>query len=350
MAAHRVLAELLLLITLRTSLDPARAHAILRFAFGVTLAFVACELVGWIPTFLAPVLVAVLLVNVPGRPPPKVALGLILIVAATALVALLLAAFLRGAPAILFGTAALVVFRALNTIAQGRPRTAPLLLLICVTTIPVVALESQSAASAFAYALVRAMCLAILVVWIVYLLWPRMAPPRPGANATPVSHAAALRSALLGTAILAPLMLAHLMFGLAHALPVLIATVMIVASLDFHRGRGQALALVIGNLAGGFASLVLFLLLTLQPSVVTLTLLILAAALAFAWRITAADPMAAVVLVAFNAMLIVFSASLLSDQGTFAIWVTRLTQFLIAGAFSIGMMTLLWPRKEEAQP
>jgi hypothetical protein len=225
-----------------------------------------------------------------------------------------------------------------------------MLLLICVTAIPVVALESQSAASSFAFALVRSMCFAIVIVWIAHLLWPRVTPPRPAYKAIPLSRDGALKSALLGTAVLTPLILVHLMFGLADALPVLIATVMIVVNLDLHRGRRQAVALVIANFAGGIASLVLFLLLVLHPSLVTLTLLMLLASLAFAWRITAADPMAAVVLVAFNATLIVFSSSLLSDQGTFDIWLTRLTQFFIAGAFAIGMMALLWPRIGQPAP
>ena len=29
--------------------------------------------------------------------------------------------------------------------------------------------------------------------------------------------------------------------------------------------------------------------------------------------------------------------------GTLSVWVTRLTQFVVAGAFAVGMMTLLWP-------
>ena len=322
----------------------------LRFAFGVTIAFVACELLQWTPTFLAPVLVAVVLVNVPVRPPLKVGVGLIVIVAAASVIALVVCAALRGAPAILFGAAAFVVFLALYAIAQGRPRVAPILLLICVTAIPVVALESQSAASAFAYALVRAMSFAVLVVWIAYLLWPKITPPRPAASVVPLSPDVALNSALLGTAILTPLMLVYLMFGFADALPVLVASAMIVANLDFHSSRKQAVAMAIGNTAGGIASLALFLLLVLNPSVVTLTLILLVASLAFGWRITAGDPMAAVVLVAFNAMIIVFSSSLLSDNGTFSIWVTRLTQFLIAGAFAIGMMALLWPRNEKPAP
>ena len=63
---------------------------------------------------------------------------------------------------------------------------------------------------------------------------------------------------MIGTAGLTPLMLVYPLFGLANALPVLVATSMIVANLDFHGGKRQAVALVLGNVAGGFASVVLF--------------------------------------------------------------------------------------------
>jgi hypothetical protein len=334
----------------RSASDIARTHAVLRFAFGVTFAFVAAELLQWLPTFLPAVLVGVVLVNVPTRPPLKVALGLIVVVAVSALIAVVLCGVLRGAPAILFGFTALVVFYALLAIAKGSPMIAPLMMLICITAIPVVALESQYAAASFAYALVRAICFAVVVVWICYLIWPQVAPPRAAIKPPPLSQMMAFKFALLGTAILAPLMLVFLMFGLANALPVLIATVMIVTSLDFNKGRMQAVGLAVGNFAGGLVSLALFLLLVIHPSVISLTLLVLLAALLFGWQITSPHPLAPIAVVAFNATLIVFSSSLLTDTGTFSIWITRVTQFLLAGAFAIGMMVLLWPRSLESTP
>lgn len=331
----------------RQALDTARSHATLRFAFGVTVAFIVSELMQWVPTFLAPALVAVLLVNVPIRPPLKLAVALIAIVAATALIALLLSTALLPTPPLLFGAAAFVVFRTLYAVAAGRPRVAPLFLLICVTTLPVVALESPWIAGSFAYALVRATCFAILVVWTAHLLWPRTRPPRPAASPVPLPPDARLKSALLGTAVLTPLMLLYLMFGLVNALPVIVATTMIVMNLDFRQGRMQALALVIGNVGGGLVALVLFIFLTMQPSIISLTLITALTALAYGWRSSAGDAMAPVFVVACNATFIVFSSSLMSDTGTFDFWITRLTQFVIAGAFAIGMMALLWPIKEQ---
>ncbi len=329
----------------RAAFDPARTHFVLRFVFGVTLALVVQELVQWLPTFLAPALVAVLLANVPVRPPPKLAIGFLLIVAVSALIAVLLSNALLRSPLILFGVAAVVVLRALYSIAQGRPRVPPLLLLICVTAIPVVALDSAWIAGAFAFSLVRATALAIVIVWIAHLLWPRVKPPRAAAIPEPLSLEMQLKSALLGTAILAPLMLVYLMFGLTSGLPVLVATTMIIVNLDFRRSRLQAVALVAGNVAGGIVALVLYLLLAMQPSLLSLTGLTALTALVFGWRISRGDPFAPVFLVACNATLIVFTSSLLTDQGTFDVWLTRLTHFVLAGAFTIGMMTLLWPAK-----
>lgn len=334
----------------QAALDPARSHAALRFAFGVTVAFVASELLQWTPTFLAPALAAVLLANVPVRPPLKLAAALIAIVAAAALIALLLSTALLRSPLILFGVAAVVVFRTLYAIAEGRSRVAALFLLICVTAIPVVALESPWVAADFAYALVRATCFAIVIVWTSHLLWPRVRPRRPAAKVEPLPPDSRLKSALLGTAVLTPLMLLYLMFGLADALPVLIATTMIVMNLDFRSGRMQAVALVAGNVAGGIGALAVFVLLATQPSIVSLTLLVALTALAFGWRISAGDRMAPVVLVACNATLIVLSSSLMSDEGTLAVWVTRLAQFVIAGAFAVGMMVLMWPRRAPQIP
>ena len=326
----------------------ARAHAVMRLAFGVTLAFVIAELAEWTPTFLPPVFVAVLLSNIPVRPPPKIGFGFIILVGGSALLAVLLCGALRGAPIILFGITAFIVFRALYALGQGAGALGPLMLMLCVTAVPVVSLQSAYVGGQFAFAMARAAFAAVMVVWVVYLFWPKVAAPKVAAKPTALPPALALRSALLGTAIVAPLMLAYLMFGLAEALPALIATVMIVSSLNLQGGRKQAVGLALANFAGGLASLALVMMLVLNPSLGTFALAVLAAGLAFGWRITRGDPMAALAVVAFNACLIVFSSSIGSDSGTFSIWLTRLMHFLIAGAFAVGMMALLWPRETPA--
>jgi hypothetical protein len=139
-------------------------------------------------------------------------------------------------------------------------------------------------------------------------------------------------------------MLAYLMLGLYTAIPAMVGTVLIVASLDFQLGRKQAFLNVVANFAGGVSSLIVLALLAIHPTLATFTLLLLASGLLFGWRISHGDPMAQMLVVACNGYLIVFGSSLHSDAGTFSVWLTRVSLFFFAGLFTIGMMALLWPR------
>ena len=51
------------------SVSAARLHTFVRFSTGVTVAFILSEAMGWAPTFLAPVLFAVLVTSLPFSPP-----------------------------------------------------------------------------------------------------------------------------------------------------------------------------------------------------------------------------------------------------------------------------------------
>ena len=57
----------------------AQFHAVLRFAVGTAVAFVLCEAMGWLPTFLAPLLAATLLGNLPIALSPKAGIALIMV-------------------------------------------------------------------------------------------------------------------------------------------------------------------------------------------------------------------------------------------------------------------------------
>jgi hypothetical protein len=325
-------------------MDSAHTHAVLRFAFGVTLAFVVAELMEWTPPFLSPVLTCVVLANIPVRPPLKVAIGFSLVIGASAFLGLVLSYAFRGAPHILFGASTLIVFLALHALAKGASPLAPLFILVCVTAIPVVGMQSLVVAQHFAVAFASGACFAIFMAWVSWLLFPAAPPPRAAPPATPLPPEVAVRSALLGTAILAPLMLAYLMMGLYNALPVMIGTVMIIATLDFHLGRKQAVMRVIANFAGGVSSVVMLVLLAVHPALATFTLLVLASALMFGRWIARGDALAKLVVVAFNGYLIVFGTSVHSDAGTLSVWLTRVGYFFLAGVFTIGMMALIWPR------
>ena len=329
--------------------EDARLHATLRFAASVTAAFVLCEFLQWPPSFLAPVLTAVLLSNLPMRPPLKMTLALIVIMTAAALFAFAAASLLRGTPIVLFGLIALCMFLAFHATASGRPALPSLLLLICLATIPVVVMIAPAQAGILPLALIRGIALALLMIWLAYALWPRT-PVAARAPAASPGAATPLAMALLSTAVVMPLMLAYLLLGLADALPVIVATVMLVVNFDLQRSRLQAFAMIVGNFAGGLLGLLMHTALLTTPSLPFLALLLFLVLLGFGRRIVAGGPAAAVALIACNAMLIIFGSAIASGPASLSLWLTRLLQFALAGAFAVGMMNLIWYRTAAARP
>lgn len=322
--------------------EQARLHAALRFAVGVSAAFVLCEFMQWWPSFLAPVLMAALLANLPMRPPMKMALGLVAVMSFAALFAFVLASLLRGTPTVLFGAISLCMLLCFHAMLGGKPRLPLLLMLICLATIPVVAMIAPAQAGILPIALIRGMVIALLVIQLVHLAWPVMAAPAPAEPAARVVDL--LGMALVSTAVVVPLMLVYLLFGLADALPVLVATVLLVVNFDLQRSHAHASAMIVGNLLGGLLGLLMHAVLLTTPTLPFLAVLLFLVLLGFGRRIAAGGPAAAIALLACNAMLIIFSLAIASGPGSLAVWLTRLFQFVLAGAFAIGMMTLFWDR------
>jgi hypothetical protein len=235
-------------------------------------------------------------------------------------------------------------------LAGGSP-LPPLLMLICLATIPVVTMIAPAYANLLPLALIRGIVVALLVIALMHVLWPAVVPPAP-APAPPPRMASTLTLALLATAVILPLMLVYLLFGLADVLPVMIASVMLVANFDPRRGRMHALAMIVGNCIGGALGMGLHAVLTTLPTLWFLAGLLFVVTLGFGARIAAGGPSVPVMVLACNAMLIIFGSSIASGPGSLSLWLSRLFQFTLAGAFAVGMMELAWlsiPRAR-AQP
>jgi len=324
--------------------DDARLHATLRFAAGTTAAFVICEFLQWSPSFLAPVLAGVLLANLPMRPPLKLGVVLVLMMAAASLSVFAMASLLRGTPFVLFGAIGLCLFLAFLALVSGRQALPFIFLLLCLTTIPVLVMVAPAQAGSMPTALIRGIALALVVIWVVYLAWPCKPPPKPVPDAAAPSIATPETRALLSTAVLMPVMLVYLLFGLADVLAVMVGTMILVINFDLESGRAQAWARIVANLVGGLLGLLLHAVLLTTPSLPFMALLMFPVLLGFGRRIAAGGAAAQNAVVACNGMLIIFSSAIASGPSSLSLWLVRLFQFALAGAFAVGMMHLLWYR------
>ena len=325
--------------------DPAalvRRDAILRLAVGVTLAFTLSELLGWAPTFIAPVLFTVLATALPAAPPLRTGLMLVVVMAVVAGVAFVTPSLLRGAPIVMVGVLGLLVFLAFVATAQQRATLPALLLLLCISTIPIVVMVAPAHGGLLPAAMVRSMAVAVVVLWLVFAVWPRTAP-RPPSAAAPVESP--VKTALAGTVIVMPIMLVYLMFGLTDALPVLVTTVLLVVTFDIRQGAMQGLAMMLGNLLGGLTGVIVYLLLGVAPSLLLLALLTFLTATMFALRISQGGPAASVAVITSNSFLIILSSAIAAGADNSGIWLTRLFQFALACTFAVGMMVVIWGRR-----
>ncbi len=324
-----------------SSATTIRLHGVLRFAAAVTAAFVIGEVMHWWPSFLAAVLVAVLLASLPVRPTPRMALGLVVVMTVVAWVPYLLASLLRGMPIVLFGLTLLGMFLAFLGLLLGRARLPAMLLLICLAVIPVVVLTAPAQAAVLPWALIRGMALAVVLMLGVHALWPALPAPSapPPAGSLPGSP---LALAIVSTLVLLPVLLVYLLLGLVDALPVIVTTVMLVINFETQRSARHALALVLGNLAGGLPGWCLHLALLSTPNLLFLSLLLLLVMIGFGRWISAGGAVGAVALVACNAALIIFGTALATGPTSAMVWLIRLTQFALAGAVTLTLMHLLW--------
>jgi hypothetical protein len=325
--------------------EAARLHFVLRFSFGTTAAFIACELMGWQPSALAPVLTGVLLSSLPVSPPPKVGFVLTIVMALSAWFSFFLTTYLSQTPQLLFGIIGLILFLIFAGLAQAKAQLPLTLLLICITVVPVITLTLSEFAGIFPGLLVRSMALAIIFTWIAYAIWPLPSPKSPDPPAAP-SEAPA-KVALIGTVIVLPLMLVYLLYGWTDAIPVLLTTALIVAKMEEERGAASAEAKLLGNFLAGFIAVAAYYLLAIAPSLATLALITFIIGFGFALQIVKGGVRGGNALIAYNATMVILGLALLKGPANSGTWGARVVQFTIACTFAVGMMRLLWPRERQ---
>jgi hypothetical protein len=273
-------------------------------------------------------------------------LVLVIVMAVAAWSAFFLTMWLDQAPHLLFGLIALIMFAAFAGLAQAKAKIPLTLLLICFTVTPVFSLTISEYSGVLPALLVRAMILAVIATWSAVAIWPS---PSPAARAGPAPPAdRPLLIAALGTAIVLPLMLAFMLFGITDAMPVLLTTVLIVANMDQERGAASAWPKLAANFLGGFVAVAAYYVLAIAPSLAALALISFLVAFGFALTIAKGGIVGGNALLGYNAAMIILGLALLKGPANSGTWGSRVVQFALACTFAVGMMALLWPSKRRS--
>jgi len=339
----------------------ARHRAALRLAFAATLALVWGTMAGEPLPGLTAVLAAQILVGLPRPPRLGQAAALVLVVAATGGAAYAVAAAFADRLVILTAALGLLFFVgfALRERAAGRPSLPATMLLNATAVVPVLTFQADILGAGVVGTLVGAAVRAVLVVWLLYALFP--APQQEAATGTPADaapatgmpvteHGSAART-LAKVAIVLPAQIFYLAEPTALAFPALLGLVTFLTAQDPAAGRAQLLILLLGNLVGSVAAVAASAVLEVGPPLPALMLMTLLGSLEFAgWIMTAGRrPGGAVALTGLVTFLMLFG--LVASPVPFDVPVLdRITDIGVLSLYTVGATALLLPPPDPRWP
>lgn len=314
-----------------------RTHRpVLRYAIGAMVLVAVAMGFGWPLAQLLPVLSLSFLA--PGGKPPALKGGVffVLSIVVACLVGLTLAYSFLPMPPIHILITFLLLFHIFY--AQG-PIFNPLVkvwLLIAVLLIPNIALQSGLLTMLVAYSLVWNAACAVLVVWVIYLIFPS-APENQATPATPPKTADLPNdrhrfiTALTSTLVIMPVYLIFYFANIPNALLILVFTAILSMQPGFAKDWKMGKALIIGNTIGGLAAILVFEVLTIIPVYGFLLLLILLAGLIFGQYVFDQSPVAPLYGMAFSTFLLIICSVTASDSegAGGAVW-SRVLQIMVA--------------------
>lgn len=319
--------------------DNARErHALaFRIAFAAAVGLTLGELLGWDFPFLPPMLAVQLL---SGRGPIGVKQGLafVAVMVVACVFAVLVAQVFIDSPFVLLLVVSLVTFLAF--LARGQAAGVAATFLITTAVVPLLAGESMSVAYGFIHSLIAGSALAVLLTFAAHAFFPmRVQAEPPSALAHDERDSVAL--ALANTAVLMSLVI-YFMLTPSPVSIVLVLTVISILRQPAELGGGTAVGLILGNLVGGLAATVAYLLITLLPSPAFLLLVVLLVGLIFGDRTARggeSGPIYTAGLMTFLILLGLGLSPLPQDSGT--LFVARVFDVMVGAVYAISIANLL---------
>ncbi len=322
--------------------DRARRHAIYRLAFGVAGCLIVADGLGWTLPFLAPILAMMLLAST--VQPPRLLQGFVVflvIVIATIVVSMVSNALVENPVAFVL-VISLMIFLTFFAHWRGAPPIVTLLTQLAMISVPLYAIVSPEAATAFSYLLWEAAFVAVIVVWIAFALFPvpgnRL---QTGPQRMRLDRDAAYRRAAIDTLILLPMLLWHWSQVPDNTSFYTLFVAILLLREQSDTGRGQLANLhVRAAILGGLAAIVVSIVVLTNDTFLLFAVIVVAACLCFAAEIAKGDAHGAVMLVAFSTFLLVFGLGATEHVSATDYLTTRIGRLLFAILYVVAAMSL----------
>lgn len=314
-----------------------------RLAFGVTLAMVIAMAFEWRFSFTAPIFVAMFL-GPPGHPLagrlylPVLAAATLAFSVGLAVVWLLLPYMLVA----LIGIA-LLLFLVFYQAHRGMNGVVVVLLLMALVMFPAVGNIDRNLAFSLAFGFLTSLAIGLGITALSYALLPAIgdAPVAPDADSEAVEPRTALKNALLSTALVMPLLCLFYFQDLNNELLVLTFVAMLAQNVSVEHGTKASAGLLIANLLGGVAAVVLYNALVAVPNLLFLALSMLLVSGWFAGKIFT-HPQGKLYASAFSTLLVLVGSTIGASGGEAdAKFIVRFTQVAAASIYLVGGLMLM---------
>lgn len=301
---------------------------VLRYAFGSAIVMMAAMAFDYTLSYLTPVLALNFLA--PGAKPPtlKSSLFFLLLISGTSLAGILFSRFFIDYPLVFLPLLVLIVFHLYyaNTLPQMK-----IWFLISLLLIPMISQQSSQLASVVAANLVVNALLAIVLVTIVYFLFPEKNYSAEGKKAQAkenLTQKQRYHEALKKTLVILPVLILFFVFSITNALLVLIFAA-ILSMNPATSNKKAGMALILANLGGGLAAIIAFNLLTVVPDFIFLGLITLFTGLVMGQKLFGKKPLSSLFGTAFSTFLLILGnvTSFVGEAGEM-VW-TRIFQLVI---------------------
>ena len=309
-----------------------------RIAVAAAGGFTLGYLLGWDFPFL-PSLIAVQLISAGPTLDLRRAIGFVVLMAIGCGLSLFISLAFADKPLTLIVVVGLLIF--LEFLAVARGKAAAGIFLMTTAFVPLMAVSSIDLAYALVHDLVVGSILALLLVFFVHAVFPAGDGPQQDTKRE-AREETTLAIALANAGVVMSLFVYFMGAGTPTSIIVIMVTAITILQQPGIASRGAAFGLVIGNVAGGLAATVAYLMVSLLPSPAFLFLVVLLFGLVFGARIAEGTKMGPIYTVGAATFLVVLGLGLSplpEDSGT--IFFSRVTTVIAASLYTIGMASVL---------
>jgi hypothetical protein len=295
-------------------------------------------LLGWDFPFLPP-LIAVQLLSARRSLDLKHALGFVVLMAVGCIVSLFVALMLADRPLSLILMVGLMIF--LEFLALARGQAAAAIFLMTSSFVPLMAVSSLDLAYALVHDLIVGSILALLLIFLVHALFPERSEAQQSVTQI-ARESAPVGVAFANTGVLMSLFVYFMGTGTPTSIIVIMVTTVSILQQSAVAGTGAAFGLIVGNIAGGLAATIAYLLISLLPTPGFLFIVVLFLGLVFGAKIAAGGKLAPIYSVGAATFLTVLDLGLSplpQDSGT--LFLARVSTVILASLYTIGIAAVL---------